>query len=186
MTTFNDLIKALISCIETGKTCLLVLLFASITACGGGGGGDESSAPAATTGTVTPPPTTTPPTTTPTPDPDPDPIPDPTSLDDLIVAADNAMQAVFQLMISIDINSSKRAYFSLCDDYSGNNMNYEVNFESCRYRGSLIDGQLDADIKVANHNGQMLAVLWFYDGSAPSYQLWQYDPELDQQQLTVN
>ncbi|MBW8184254.1 hypothetical protein [Shewanella nanhaiensis] len=185
MTTFNDLIKALISCIETGKTCLLVLLFASITACGGGGGGDEGSEPAAATGAVTPT-TTTPPTTTPTPDPDPEPAPEPTSLDDLVVAADNAMQAVFQLMISIDINSNKRAYFSLCDDYSVSNMSYEVNFESCRYRGPLIDGQLNADIKVANHNGQMLAVLWFYDGSEPSYQLWQYDAELEQQQLTLN
>ena len=110
----------------------------------------------------------------------------PTSLDDLIVTPDNEMQAAFELIISLDINSLKRTYFSLCDDYSGSNNSYTVNFNSCIYRGPLTNGKLDTNIKVANHNNELLAVLWFYDGTLPQFQLWQYDSQLVQQLLKVN
>ncbi|QFU23598.1 hypothetical protein FM038_016390 [Shewanella eurypsychrophilus] len=170
------------------STLLSLGILTTISGCGGGGGDDASTA--AVTPPVTPPPVTPPPTTTPDPEPDPEPTAEPTSLDDLIVAPDNPMASVFQLDVDISLTTSKRAYFSLCDDYSDNNnlgqSSYTVNFESCLYRGPLDSGKLNTDITIANHNGELIAVVWFYDGSQPSYKLWQYDPELEQQKLTVN
>ncbi len=171
---------------------ILVITIISTLLSGCGGGGDDgagtTNAPTGVTPTTdTTTPTTTPPeTTTPDPDPNPEPIPDPTSLDDLIVDADNAMQATFELTIAIDIDSQKRAYFSLCDEFSGSNNDYRVNFESCQYRGPTVNGKLDTDLKIANHNGQLIAVLWFYDGTAPKYQIWQYDDQAQDQRLTLN
>ncbi len=160
-----------------------------VSACGGGGddGTEITDTPASTTATTG---TTTDTTTTPPPatvTPDPEPVPDPSSLDDLIVDADNTMQAAFELTIEIDIASQKRAYFSLCDDFSGSNKNnYVVNFESCQYRGPTTDGKLNTEIKIANHNGQLIAVLWYYDGMAAHYQIWQYDKQAQVQRLTIN
>lgn len=179
------LVTVVTSARVSSKQLLLALLLTLITACGGGGEGGSETVSVPTTVT---PPTATPPTTTPTPDPapEPEPVPEPTSMDDLIVAANNTMQAAFQLAISIDTNSPKRSYFSLCDDFSGSGNNYTVNFESCLYRGPLTSGKLDTDLKIANHNGQLLAVLWFYDGSSPTFKLWQYDTNLEQQSLALN
>lgn len=186
MKNLIKLVTVVTSSRVSSRQLLLALLLTLTMACGGGGGEGGSETVSVPT-TVTPP-TATPPTKTPTPDPDPEPVPvpEPTSMDDLIVAADNAMQAAFQLAISVDTNSPKRSYFSLCDDFSGSGSNYTVNFESCLYRGPLTSGKLDTDLKIANHNGQLLAVLWFYDGSSPTFKLWQYDTNLEQQSLVLN
>lgn len=173
--------------IFTSPILVTTIVAILVSACGGDDDGvGTTSAPTSVTPTAdTTTPTTTPPETT-TPDPDPEPIPDPTSLDDLIVDADNTMQAVFQLAVSINLNSTRRAYFSLCDEFSGSNNNYRVNFESCQYRGPTASGKLDTELKIANHNGQLIAVLWFYDGTAPKYQIWQYDDQAQDQRLTLN
>ncbi|WP_185976983.1 MULTISPECIES: hypothetical protein [Shewanella] len=152
------------------KRYLLLLTFSILPACGGGG--DEGS----TTDTSTPPPVTPPATST----------PKPTSLDDLIIDPHNVMQSVFQLAIDISIDSSKRAYFSLCDEFNGSNNTYSVNFDSCQFRGPLDKGLLTTKIKVANHQNKLIAVLWFYDGKEPQYQVWQYDTGLEQQVLMIN
>ncbi len=175
--------------IFTSPVLVITIIAILVSACGGGGddGAETTSTPTSVTPTTdtTTPTTTTPPETT-TPDPEPEPIPDPTSLDDLIVDADNTMQAAFQLAVSIDLDSIRRAYFSLCDEFSGSNNDYTVNFESCQYRGPTASGKLSTDLKIANHNEQLIAVLWFYDGTAPKYQIWQYDNQAQDQQLTLN
>lgn len=174
--------------IFTSPLLVIAIVGTLVTACGGGGGDDGAevtNVPASTTPT-TDTTTTTPPPVTTTPAPEPDPIPEPTSLDDLIVDADNTMQAAFELIIAIDIGSMKRAYFSLCDEFSGGDNNYRVNFESCLYRGPTSNGKLNTDLKIANHNGQLIAVLWYYDGTAPKYQIWQFDDQTQEQRLTLN
>jgi hypothetical protein len=144
---------------------------------GGCGGGDEGeqAAPATT------PPTTTPPTT-----PVPDPVVKPTSLDDLVIAPDNIIESAYRLDIDVAMSSQQRAYFSLCGDYEVSGSSYKVNYNSCLYRAPLDEGKLSANIKVANHQNNLMVVIWHYDGSDPSYQLWQYDTSLEQQSLTIN
>ncbi|MCL1063529.1 hypothetical protein MK852_15560 [Shewanella benthica] len=156
------------------KCYLLLFIFSILSACGGGG--DEGS----TTETSTPPPVTPPVTPPPTS------TPEPTSLDDLIIDPNNVMQSVFQLAIDINIDSNKRAYFSLCDEFNGSNNTYSVNFDSCQFRGPLDEGKLTTKIKIANHQDKLIAVLWFYDASEPQFQVWQYDTGLEQQMLRIN
>ncbi|RTR34486.1 hypothetical protein [Shewanella atlantica] len=182
-------VSNLLKSIFTLQIFSIAIIAALVSACGGGGddGTEVTHAPASTTPTTDTTTTTPPPeSTTPDPDPEPETIPEPTSLDDLIVDADNTMQAAFELVIAIDIGSVKRAYFSLCDKFSGSNSNYSVNFESCQYRGPTTSGKLNTDIKIANHNGKLIAVLWFYDGTPPEYQIWQFDDQTQEQRLTLN
>lgn len=157
---------------------LVVCFSLLISACGGGG--DEGGDAPATTAPVA---TTPPPATT---TPDPDPAPDPTSLDDLVVDADNKLQSSYMLTVDVDKGTNERGYFSLCDDFKANGSGYKVNFDSCLFRGPLTEGKLSKDIKVANHESQLIAVIWFYDGQAPQYTKWQYKQDAETQVLTMN
>ncbi len=159
------------------STGLMVCFAFLLTACGGGGD-DDGGAPAA------PAPVTTTPATTTTPDPDP--APAPTSLDDLVVDADNKLQSAYTLTVDVNKGNSNRGYFSLCDDYQANGAGYDVNFNSCLFRGPLTEGKLSKDVKVANHESQLIAVIWFYDGQAPQYTEWQYKQDAETQILTMN
>ncbi|QLE86254.1 hypothetical protein FLM48_14950 [Shewanella sp. Scap07] len=95
------------------------------------------------------------------------------------------LQSVFELAIDIDLGSTERAYFSLCDQFQNQGSDYKVNYNSCLYRGALTDGKLSSAIKVANHQTELLAVLWKYDGSAPRFQLWQHQQGTNPK-LTIN
>ena len=159
------------------STGLMVCFAFLLTACGGGGD-DDGGAPAA------PAPVTTTPATTTTPVPDP--APAPTSLDDLVVDADNKLQSAYTLTVDVNKGNSNRGYFSLCDDYQANGADYDVNFNSCLFRGPLAEGKLSKDVKVANHESQLIAVIWFYDGQAPQYTEWQYKQDAETQILTMN
>lgn len=163
---------------------LVVLL----SACGGGGDGDSSAAVTPATPapvTTTPATPTTPTTPVPEPSPEVEPTPDATSIDDLVVDPGFDMQAAFNLTIEVDLASSKRGYFSLCDDYQQQGQSVTINFESCLLRGALDNGQLTENLLVANHQRQLMAVVWFYDGTDPLYQQWQF-ANVDKQQLLIN
>ena len=161
------------------RLSLIAFPLLALTACGGGGDGDGASpAPAAVTPTTT---TTTTTTTT-----DADPTPAPTSLDDLVVDADNALEASYLLTINVDKSSQSRGYFSLCDDYTAQGGSYNVNFDSCLFRGPLSDGKLSKELKIANHESQLIAVIWFYEGQNPQYVEWSYLTDSESQILTMN
>ncbi|ACJ28195.1 Lipoprotein, putative [Shewanella piezotolerans WP3] len=154
---------------------LITFSLLALTACGGGGDGDSASpAPAAVT------PTTTTTTT------EEDPTPAPTSLDDLVVDADNALEASYLLTINVEKSSQSRGYFSLCDDYTAQGGSYNINFDSCLFRGPLSDGKLSKELKIANHESQLIAVIWFYEGQNPQYVEWSYMADSESQILTMN
>jgi hypothetical protein len=159
---------------------------ALLTACGGGGGDDDSSKASVTPPTTITTPITTPPATTIPTTPIVIPVVDPTSLDDLVVDPDYDLQAAFTLLVQVDLATSQRGYFSLCDDYQQQNQIITVNYESCLLRGALNNGQLNEQLLVANHQRNLMAVVWFYDGSAPQYQQWQYSSDSAGQQLAIN
>lgn len=155
--------------------------------CGGGGDGGGESTPTPTTSTTTTTDTGTGTDTgTDTGTTTPDPTPDPTSLDDLVIAEDNIIESAYQLAIEVAMDDIQRAYFSVCDDYQTSGNGYIVNYDSCLFRGPLSKGLLSANIKVANHQDKLMAVIWHYDGSDPSYQLWQYDFDAESQRFMVN
>lgn len=156
------------------RLSLIAFSLLALTACGGGGDGDSASpAPAAVTPTTT--------TTT-----EEEPTPAPTSLDDLVVDADNALEASYLLTINVEKSSQSRGYFSLCDDYTAQGGSYNVNFDSCLFRGPLSDGKLSKELKIANHESQLIAVIWFYEGQKPQYVEWSYMADSESQILTMN
>ncbi|WP_434930587.1 hypothetical protein ACRWQM_15830 [Shewanella sp. HL-SH5] len=168
---------------------LTLTLLLQLTACGGGGGSDSAPAVQVTPPATTPPTTTPPTTVTPPIPPTPpvvEPVPDPTSLDDLIVDPDFDLQAAFTLSINVDIASGKRGYFSLCDKFEQQGQTISVNYESCLLRGALDNGQLSESLLVANHQRDLMAVVWFYDGNQPQYLHWQYAANEVEQQLVIN
>ena len=170
----------------SNRSLTALALLALLAGCGGGGG-DDGAAPAPAVAVVpdTPAPDPTP-DPDPEPEPEPEPTPDPTSLDDLVVDADNAMQAAYMLTINVDMSSQSRGYFSLCDDYTTEGSSYNVNFDSCLFRGPLSDGKLSKQLKIANHESQLVAVIWFYEGQNPQYAEWRYISDNEQQVLTMN
>ncbi|WP_299808947.1 hypothetical protein [uncultured Shewanella sp.] len=161
---------------------LLFIMAAFVSACGGGGDDAPDTPAAIETATNT----TSTDTTTTTDDPTPDPAPEPTSLDDLVVDADNKLESAYMLTINVDRNSTQRGYFSLCDDYQAQGDGYSVNFDSCLFRGPLTQGKLSKEVKVANHESQLIAVIWFYKGQAPQFLEWRYLQDADPQVLTMN
>lgn len=146
------------------KRLLLLLALSSVlTACGGGGNSSQTPAQTDAVATVLS-----------------------SSLDDLVVAPTFNLQATFTLTVDIELDQSKRGYFSLCDPYDQSQSSVSVNFESCLLRGPLVAGQLKESLQVANHVHELLAVIWFYDGSDPIYQRWQHASADTAQELRIN
>lgn len=107
-------------------------------------------------------------------------------IEDIIIADHNVLSSTYMLNIHINVMSGKRIYFSLCDDYTVNNEGeIHVNYGSCLYRGSLLDGRLITEIKVANHNTKLIAAIWFYDDTATYYQIWKKSIAIEQS-LTID
>ncbi|MGS0827468.1 hypothetical protein ACVBIO_16820 [Shewanella sp. 0m-8] len=173
----NNQIKRFFNLPNSLLACIALL----ITACGGGGdeGSPATPTPVETTASTT---TTTDTTNTTTEEP----APDPTSLDDLVVDADNKLESAYMLTINVDKDNTQRGYFSLCDDYQILGDSYAVNFDSCLFRGPLNQGKLSKEVKVANHESQLIAVIWFYEGQDPQYLPWQYTQDSNTQVLTIN
>jgi len=145
------------------RLLLLLTLGSILTACGGGGG---SSQPATQTDAVA--------------------TALSSSLDDLVVAPTFNLQATFTLTVDIELDQNTRGYFSLCDPYDQSKSPVRVNFESCLLRGPLVAGQLKESLQVANHVRELMAVIWFYDGSDPIYQRWQQASADTAQELRIN
>lgn len=157
----------------------------------GGGSGDEATD--STVVAITQPETNTPDTTTPETDTpetddndDTETQPIPTSIDDLVVAATNGLTPSFVLRVDVT-SAPERGYFSLCNAYQQTSSQaYQVDYQSCLLRAPLNQGALYRELQVANHHQQLIAVIWRYDGSAPTYQTWQYDDNTSRQSLNMN
>ena len=145
------------------RLILLLAMSSVLAACGGGGSSSESAPPTDAVATALS-----------------------TSLDDLVVAPSNNLEATFALTIDIELDHSKRGYVSLCDQYHPAENGFSVNFESCLLRGPLVAGQLKESLQVANHVRELMAVIWFYDGSDPVYHLWQHVSVDTAQELRIN
>ena len=89
------------------------------------------------------------------------------------------LRSTYELSVNIDIGENKRSYLSLCNG-EGVDDALDVNYEDCLLRSSLQQGQLQQTIKVANHLNNLVAAVWFYDGSEPM--LFRYDASYEEEQ----
>jgi hypothetical protein len=94
------------------------------------------------------------------------------------------LRSTYQLEVDVDLEINQRAYFSLCEDTGGDSA-YEVNYEDCLIRAALTQGKLLQTIKVANHQSELVAAIWFYDGKEPLLYKWQASSE-EEQSMSIN
>ncbi len=85
---------------------------------------------------------------------------------DLKVADYSDLRSTYELSLDVDILESKRSYLSLCNG-EGVSDPMDVDYEDCLLRSDLQQGHLNQTIKVANHLNNLVAAIWFYDGSEP-------------------
>ncbi len=98
---------------------------------------------------------------------------------DLTVPNYADLRSTYELSLDIDIGENKRSYLSLCNG-EGVEGALDVNYEDCLLRSSLQQGQLQQTIKVANHLNNLVATIWFYDGTEPK--LFRYNASSEEEQ----
>lgn len=194
------------------RVCILGL-FSLLLACGGGGGDDSSSSSTAsdnssTTASATTTTSSSSNTTSTTDDSststttttdaavDEEPISttndeqaavDVTSLSDLVVDADNGLLSEYTVFVGIDTGNSERAYVSICEKFiSKDEGGYKVDYDTCLLRGPLNAGVLAADLVLGSAQQELIVAIWTFDGSQPSYHVWNYDENLTNQSLMIN
>ena len=138
---------------------IIGLVLLALTACGGGDGSDGDSS---NEGSSTPPPVAFV---------ESDEIP---SMHDLVVPQDFDYSPVKSGTLSVDISSfsTQRAHLSLYkqfeEDSSGN---YKASYSSKVASIPLQDGKADFEFNVSDSQGDLLAEIWFYDGTKPIKQV---------------
>ena len=76
------------------------------------------------------------------------------------------LTSTYELTLDVNTGHSQRSFLSLCNG-EGVETAMDVNYEDCLVRSALLRGQLNQTIKVANHLTNLVAAIWFYDGTEP-------------------
>jgi len=155
-----------------------------LAGCGGGGGGTDSTATPAPTPVVTPTPTpVATPTPTPVVTPTPVPVVDPNAVYDstaeLIVAQSFLIKQEYELAISYKNEDSRRAYLSLCSEFTEGQEGVKVNYNSCLLRTSINESYAGT-VSVANDKKKLVMAIWYLDDvNNPRYAVWENDGDIN-------
>ena len=171
------------------NTTIALISSLTLLACGGGGGGSSTPTP-----TLTPAPTPVPtpaptPAPSPTPVPTPTPAPDPNAVYDttaeLVVAADFEMKQEYSVDVRYTNSQQRNVYLSVCSDFTNNQGQVAVNYNSCLLRTSLTDNY-STRLNVANDHNQLVMAIWYLDDvNNPRYEFWESDNTSANQLFTV-
>ncbi len=123
---------------------LIVLVIILLNGCGGGGSGGGSTSASPST-----------------------PAASSESIYDLVIAAENSLEAVYTLNLDIDVSaiSTQKSVVSICDDSNSQGEYREINYQTCLYQASFQDGEKALQLRIPNHVQNLIAVIWFLDGS---------------------
>ncbi|MGF1762772.1 hypothetical protein [Aliivibrio kagoshimensis] len=121
---------------------VIMLIIMLLNGCGGGGGGSTAASPAT-------------------------PAASSESIYDLVIAAENSLEAVYTLTLDIDVSalSTQKSVVSICDDSSSQGEYREINYQTCLFQASFHDGEKALQLRIPNHVQQLIAVIWFLDGN---------------------
>jgi hypothetical protein len=149
--------------------CLLLV------ACGGGGGGSTSN-PSPAPATVIPPveAPVEPPVETPA-EPPVEPDPDATyeTTAELIVSKSFLLKQEYELAISYKNNGNRRAYISVCTEFTNQQGGIKVNYNSCLLRTS-IESNFASTLTIANDKNYLVMAIWYLDDAgSPRYETWE-------------
>lgn len=115
-------------------TSALVILFTM--GCGGGDGGGSSSAST--------------------------PSVEPLTIDKLEVSYDNNLASTYNLNVSVELPalSNGTTFISICDNSSAAGDLAKIDYNQCLIKSSLNGGMASYQLTVANHNSELIAVVW--------------------------
>ncbi len=168
---------------------LISMMSLLMVACGGGGESSSANSSSNTTTTVAPiepihelvaETTTEPITDEPvlnSPVVSDDVTPDPNAVYDstaeLIAAKSFLLEPEFQLAVRYKNNDNRRAYLSICSEFTQGEAGFEINYNSCLLRSS-IESDYSATLSVANDKNQLVMAIWYLDDAQnPRYETWE-------------
>lgn len=100
-----------------------------------------------------------------------EPLPEYEKTADVIVPENFKLAQVQDVMFSVTLPSE--GYVSVCRDYEQRqDLSYAIDFDSCIHR-QRVDDELTMPLSVSADIENMIAVVYFFDGSQPSYTIWQ-------------
>lgn len=156
-----------------------------LIACGGGGGGSSTPAtPTPVAPPVTPPPSTTPETTTTTTTQETNTEYDKTA--DLVVDKSFALSQEYKLNVSYTNNTNRKAYLSVCSEFSQDNEKLDIDYSNCLVR-TAADSSYDGVLNVANDTTKLVMAIWYLDDiNNPRFEVWENDNSEGVKTFTVN
>lgn len=103
--------------------------------------------------------------------------------EDLVVSEEFDFTTDVGLAIDILLDGlDKRAYINVCERPQEGT----VNYDSCVYRGPLLQTGVLESVTLSRSDIQLLAEVWFYDGTTePLYFFWEFDEGRDDQTFMV-
>ncbi|TDM52107.1 hypothetical protein [Aliivibrio fischeri] len=84
------------------------------------------------------------------------------SVMDLEISAENNLDSVYSVDVDIDISSisTKRAFVSICNNSDAKGDLSKLDFDMCFVKGNLEQGIGEFDLRVANHNDELITIIW--------------------------
>jgi len=158
---------------------VLTMMSFLIVACGGGG--SSASSPPATTVSEDPvtsdEPTTSEDTEVVVSEDDPVIIIDPNIVYDttaeLVVDKPFLLKPEYELVVSYKDSNNRSAYLSVCTEFTEEQDNIKVNYNSCLLRTS-VDSNYQASLTVANDKTRLVMAIWYLDDiKKPRYEVWE-------------
>ncbi|WP_299003473.1 hypothetical protein [uncultured Shewanella sp.] len=112
---------------------------------------------------------------------------DMTSLSELVVDSSNELLSEYTLFVGIDTGNTDRAYVSICEEFvTKDEGGYKVDYDTCLLRGPLNEGVLAANLVLGSAQQELIVAIWTFDGSQPTYHVWNYDENSSNQSLMIN
>jgi hypothetical protein len=158
----------------------VVSMMSLLVACGGGGGGASSPspsvAPAAPIVEAPVDPIVEPPVVPPVELPvEPDPNATYETTAELIASKSFLLKPEYELTISYKNKDSRRAYLSICTEFTDLQGSIKVNYNSCLLRTS-IESDFAGTLTVANDKNHLVMAIWYLDDTgSPRYETWEND-----------
>jgi len=86
----------------------------------------------------------------------------------LEVPSDYDWKMEFSLPIEVSLKENEKAFLSVCTDYSYIDNSYQVNYQSCILRTSVINSFSGA-LNISNDRKKLIAVVWYLDPTIPPH-----------------
>lgn len=98
---------------------------------------------------------------------------------ELVVSKAFLIEQEYELAVSYKNKDNRRAYLSVCSEFTEGLEGINVNYNSCLLRTS-IEADFADTLKVGNDKNRLVMAIWFLDDTEnPRYEVWQNNSEAE-------